>query len=284
MELWLLLGVCAYLFYAISSSIDKYMMNKMCDSVKTDMFKMFFDGLVMLIIGLLFFDLSFNSKSILAVFPLGIFYAASGILYYNILQKEDSEVAIPYMQSGSLLLVFILSIVLFKEIVSTFNYLGILFILLGMYVVLSKNGFKIPKWKKVFFIIIGVIFLDSIYILLAKKTLYSIEPINLGIMMYFSATIIIVLYQLIFRKDHLKKSLSNIKIPAIFIASCFAAIGSLALYTALSIGNASKVFPLIGLQSVFLFIIATIFLKEKFTWHRLIGTIIVFFGIYFISL
>jgi len=38
------------------------------------------------------------------------------------------------------------------------------------------------------------------------------------------------------------------------------------------------------LQSVFVFIIALMFLKEKFYWHRLIGTIIVVIGIYFISI
>ena len=44
MELWLLFGILSYFSYSISTSIDKYMMNKKYDIIKTSTFKMFFDG------------------------------------------------------------------------------------------------------------------------------------------------------------------------------------------------------------------------------------------------
>jgi uncharacterized membrane protein len=56
------------------------------------------------------------------------------------------------------------------------------------------------------------------------------------------------------------------------------------LFSAAALGNASKVYPLAGLQSAFIFIIALLFLKEKFYWHRLAGTVIVFLGIFLVSL
>jgi drug/metabolite transporter (DMT)-like permease len=39
-----------------------------------------------------------------------------------------------------------------------------------------------------------------------------------------------------------------------------------------------------GVSSVTVFLLATVFLKEKFHWHRFIGTLIVVVGIYLISL
>jgi uncharacterized membrane protein len=70
----------------------------------------------------------------------------------------------------------------------------------------------------------------------------------------------------------------------VFGASLFAATGVGLLYTALSQANASKVYPMAGISSVTVFLLATVFLQEKFYRHRFIGTLIVVLGIYLISL
>jgi len=165
--------------------------------------------------------------------------------------------------------------------VNMFNYTGIALILIGVYVVLSKDGFKLPKLDKVIFLISVMVILDVVYLLSVKKLLFEIEPINLAIMLYFSSTIILACYLLSSKKQ---KKLFDIKSSKIIVAAFFGAIGTFLLYFALSIGNASKVYPTVGLQSVFIFIIASVFLKEKFYWHRLIGTLVVFVGIFLISL
>ena len=74
------------------------------------------------------------------------------------------------------------------------------------------------------------------------------------------------------------------KIPKILVASFFGGIGTFLIYSALAVGNASKVYPLTGLSTIFIFIFASVFLKEKFMWHRLAGTVLVFLGIYLVSL
>ncbi len=71
--------------------------------------------------------------------------------------------------------------------------------------------------------------------------------------------------------------------PMIITASFFGAMGTFLLYSALAIGDASKVFSIAGLQSAFIFIIASLFLKEKFRWHRLGGTMIIVAGVFLIS-
>ena len=278
-------GILSYFSYAISTSIDKYMMNKKYNVIKTSTFKMFFDGIILLIIGLIFFNLNFTYNLFLWSLVLGVIYALAGIIYYNSLKLKDVEEVVPSIQSLTILLVFIGSITVFKELVNSFNYIGVILILVGVYLVLSKKYLKLPKFDKAILLIVLIIILTTIYSLLVKKLLFHIEPINLVIMMYFSTTIILVFYQLFFKRESLS-SIFQFKpnISKIMIAAFFGAIGTFLLYYALSIGNASKVYPLAGLQSVFIFIIASIFLKEKFYWQRLVGTVIVFFGIFLVSL
>ena len=129
------------------------------------------------------------------------------------------------------------------------------------------------------------VFLGVIYALLIKGLLFDMKPIDLAIMMYFSATLILFMYQILFRKN-LVKSIIDFRpnISRILLASFFGAMGTLLLYSALSLGEASKIYPIAGLGSVFIFIIASIFLRKKLRWYRLIGIIIVFVGIYLISL
>lgn len=284
MELWLLLAILSYLSFAISTSIDKYFMNNGHNPLHTNTFKMFFDASILLIVGLIFFDLQFTRELALWALLLGAIYAISGVLYFKSLQLKDVEIFVPYAKSSQLLLVFIGSILIFQESASKFSYFGVFMILVGIYMVLSDNGFAIPKLDKGIFLILGVIALSTIYSLLVKGILFNNEPINLAILMYFFCTIFLMIYSIACRaKKHSKRIVFEIRNSKIFVSSFFGAMGTLLLYSALARGDASQVYPVLGLEAVFVFIIASLFLKEKFYWHRLIGTLIVVSGIYFIS-
>jgi len=281
METWLWLGILSYLFFAISSSIDKYFMNNQHNPVGTNTLKMLFNGLILLMIGFLFFELSVTRELLLWSLLLGGTYALIGILYFTALKFKEAKVVVPCYQSSNILLIFIGSVILFDEVVNIYNYVGIVLILMGVYAVLSEKGFKLPRLDKAVFLILGVIILSVIYSLLVKDLLSGIKPINLAIMMYFSSALILFGYILLSKKQ--KKSFS-IKSSKIISASFFGALGTFLLYSALVKGDASKVYPLAGLQSVFVFIIALVFLREKFHWYKLVGTVLVFFGIFLISL
>jgi uncharacterized membrane protein len=281
MEVWLILGLLGYVAFAISTSIDKYFMNEHHNAVTTDTFKMFFNGTILLIIGLIFFNLQFTWSLFFWSLLLGFLYAITGIIYFTVLQKQDVEVVIPYAQSATILFTFIGSLLIFKEIAIHLNFLGVLFILVGIYAVLSKDGFAAPKLDKVFFLIFGIVILHTIYWLLVKNLLFIVEPVSLAILMYFSTTLFLTGFVLFSKNQRKKFKLASGKIA---VSSIFGSIGTLLLYSALAIGNASKVYPLAGAQVVFIFILATLFLKEKFQWHRLIGTVIVGIGIYFVAL
>ena len=285
MELWLAIGILGYLFYAISTAIDKYIMNHKYGAIKTNTIKMFFDGIILFIIGLLFFNITITSILIAWSLILGILYAATGILYFESLELKDVEEVMPFSTASITLLIFIGSIMLLSETANIFNYFGIILTIIGMYLVILKDNLKYPKIDKGFYLMIGMILISVIYSLLVKISLTDIEPINLAITMYFSTTIFLFIYLIFIKKENIKfnNKFKN-HIPKIIISSFFGATATLLIYFALSIGDASKVYPLAGLQSVFIFILATIFLKEKFTYKRLVGTFFVFAGIYLITI
>jgi uncharacterized membrane protein len=127
--------------------------------------------------------------------------------------------------------------------------------------------------------------IDVAYALLIKTYLRTVEPIGLAVAIYLMSFLVLAIVAFLLRgsinltKDSLKPHLR-----IVVAASFFAAISAAFLYTALSKGFASKVYPMAGVSSVAVFLLATIFLKEKFHWHRFAGTLIVIIGIYLISL
>ncbi len=280
MEFWLLFTILSYFFISITVSIDKHFMNKKHSPLCINTFKMFFNGIILLIIGLLFFRLNLNFSLFLVSLILAIFYAAQTTIFLVAMKTKDVTTILPYKLSSEILIVFIASMFLFNEKVNMFNYMGVFLILIGIYTILSPS-FKIPKLDEgIFLTFLAVVFMSGYY-LLVKKFLFDIEPINLAIMMYFSTTLILLIYQLLSKRAI--KSF-NVKSSKIVISAFFASIGTLFLYSALAIGNASKIYPLQALVPVFTFLIAFIFLREKFYWNKLIGTIIIIFGIFLVSL
>lgn len=281
MELWLILATLCYASHAISSTIDKTMMNRGGTPLTVNSIKMLYDGIILLIIGAVFFDLQFTVDSVLWALLLGGIYAISGILYFNTLKLKDAAVAVPYLQSTTLLLTFLGSVVFLLESPNTFNYIGIFLIFIGVYALFIEKGIKLPKMNRTFFIMAGAVIMMTVYSLLAKNLIGGIEPINLAIMMYFSSALFLFFYIVAFKKFD---STEIFKSPRLMTAAFFGALGTFLLYSALQVGEASQVYPIAGLQSVFIFILASFFLKEKFYLHRLAGVLTVVIGIYLISI
>ena len=148
MEPWLMFGILAYMCYSVSTSIDKYMMNHHYGVIRTDMFKMFFDGVFVLIAGILFFDLTFSPLLFAWGLGLGFLFALSGIVYYGALEMDDFEEVLPYLQAGRILLVFFGGVIMFGEKVAIYNIFGGVLTVLGIYGIISQDGVHLPKIKK----------------------------------------------------------------------------------------------------------------------------------------
>ncbi len=276
MEIWFWLAVVGYLFYAISSLIDKYLMNIRLGPVQTDMFKMLFDGLVVLTIGMIFFGIAITPRLALWSLLLGVLYASAGILYYKVLQKRDVEEVVPYLQSAAILFLFITSAALFRESVTFTQIFGVFLIIAGVWSILA-GGFSIPKIDRTIWLVLVIVVIAGAYALLVKKLLFDVRPVDLAITMYFSAAFAIAVYQAV--RGRWEKFKVDKRTPRIFFGAVFGGLGTLILYSALALGDASRIYPMSGLESVFVFVLAALFLKEKFSWSRLVGVVLVCSGI-----
>ena len=166
-----------------------------------------------------------------------------------------------------------------------YNYSGIILILIGVYFVVSENGLSAPKVDQSFLPLLILLPMDVAYALLLKTLLGKFDPVPLAVSIYFLSSLMLVGIQLFSKKEPFPTvAYLKPKLKVIFSASFFGGISVFLLYSALSVGNASKIYPFAGLNSIVIFFLAIIFLKEKFYWHRMAGTLVAFAGIFLISL
>lgn len=277
----MILGGTAYLLYAISTIIDKLFMKGDHRPLCTSAFKMFFDGLIILVIGIVAFDLNITSELIWWSLLLGLFYGLGSVSYMRAIKIKNVEEVVPVFQATKLLIIFIFGLLVFNEIATTLNFIGLVCIVAGIYLTLSKKGVHFPRFDEGYYQILLLIFFSVGYALLAKWILVEVQPIDLVITMYFSSALVLSIYMLMFKKHRCE---FNFRSSKIIIGALFASIGTFLIYSALAIGDVSKVFSMSGLHSVFTFLLALIFLKEKFCWYKLAGTLTVFLGIYLVSI
>ncbi len=278
MELWLLWGVLSYFCYAVSTSLDKHFMNRKYEPLSTNAFKMFFDGIFLLSLGIIFFQLHFTLSLLWWSLLLGVLYATSSIFYFKALQLKEAGVLIPYTQGVQLFLIFIGAQFFLGEHARLWNYVGIALVVVGMYAVTSAKRLSFPRWDKGIYLITTQAILATIYSLFVKNALSTIEPINLAIVMYFVTALLLFCYT-IYQRTRENSPRLEWRSSRIVLSALFGAIGTFLIYFALKNGVTYKIYSLAGLQAVFVFFIASLWLKEEFTWYRLGGTLFVFLGI-----
>jgi len=285
MELWLIFGLIGYMISAFAGILDKYMMNQKYHPVTTVLLRVLFNAVFLGFVGFIFLNLSITPILLLLAIIPAFLLAITFVIYLFVLQRKNVSDIQPFSQSLDVLFIFLASIIILNEKASLVNYLGILVIVIGIYLVLTEHVTKVPRLDRNFIIIIALVPGDIAYALLLKIYLGTAEPIALAVSIYMMAFLILTIITLLMRKKlQLKISSLKSQLRIVFIASLCAATSIALLYTALSQANASKVYPMAGINSIIVFIIATLFLKEKFYRHRFIGTLIIFLGIYLILL
>lgn len=283
MASWLLLGLLAYTFFSISTAIDKYVMHERYYPFLVNTVKMLLDCFVLVLIGTFFFTLTLPPLEQLWPILLGVLYGASGVYYFKALQEGDITEVIPYQLGSRILLLFIVSLYLFNETATPLNLFGILLTLVGVWLVLSPQG--LPRWNRAVLLISISLFFNVLFNLLAKYLVAGIEPIMLAVMMYAVSALVLAGY-LLLRKPLWKaaeRTLGLSGLRHIGISALFGSVGTLLLLSALKVGAASKVYPLTALETVLLFLIGILFMKEKWAWHRAFGVLAVGIGIIFIA-
>jgi uncharacterized membrane protein len=285
MELWFIFSVLGYMIGAVSGILDKFMMNQQYQPVTTVLLRTLFNAVFLGSAGLLFLNLGITASLLLLAAIPAFLLAVSFVIYLGVLQKKNASEIQPFSQSLDVLFIFLASIILLHEQASFANYVGILIIVIGVYLVLTEHITKVPHLDRNLLIIVALVPIDIAYALLIKTFLGTAEPIALAVSIYLMAFLMLTIVSLFMRRQLQSiKTFLKPQLRPVLVASLCAAAAAGFLYTALSQANASKVYPMAGVSSVTVFLLATIFLKEKFHLHRFVGTLIVVLGIYLISL
>jgi uncharacterized membrane protein len=285
MELWLVFTLLGYMIGAISGILDKLMMNQRYHPVTTVLLRTLFNAVFLGSAGLLFLNLKITASLLLLAAIPAFILAIGFVVYLLVLQRKNASEIQPFSQSLDVLFIFLASIILLHEQASPVNYVGILVIVIGIYLVLTEHITKVPHLDRNLLIIVALVPSDVAYALLIKTYLGTADPIALAVSIYLMAFLILTIVSLFIRRQ-LQPTKASLKpqLRTVLVASLCAAASAAFLYTALSQANASKVYPMAGVSSVTVFLLATVFLKEKFQIHRFIGTLIVVLGVYLISL
>jgi uncharacterized membrane protein len=285
MELWFLFAVLGYTIGSISSIIDKYMMNRLFHPVTWVLLRTLFNAVFLGSAGYLLIHLQITPSLLLLAAIPALLLVVSFVVYLFVLQKKNASEIQPFSQSLDTLFIFLAAVILLHEPASLPNYIGILVTVIGIYLVLTEHITKVPHLDRQLLIIVALVPADIAYALLVKTFLGTADPIALAVSIYIMAFLMLLVVS-IFLRRRINNTPASLKpqLRIVGVASLCAATAAAFLYTALSQANASKVYPMAGISSVAVFLLATVFLKEKFHKHKFIGTLIVVIGIYLISL
>jgi drug/metabolite transporter (DMT)-like permease len=285
MELWLIFTLVGYTIFAIAGTLDKHMMNQGYSPVTTVLLRTLFNGLFLGTAGLLFLHISITPSLLLLAAIPAMLLVVSFVVYLYVLQRKNASEIQPFSQSLDTLFIFLAAVILLNESARPENYIGILVIVIGIYLVLTEHITKVPRIDRHLVIIAALVPIDLAYALLVKTFISESEPIALAVSIYLLSALLLVIVSLLMRqRTNFTAASLRPHLRIVIPASLCAATAAGFTYTALSLANASKVYPMAGISSVVVFLLATVFLKERFHKHRLIGTLIVVLGIYLISL
>ena len=285
MELWFIFAILGYTIGAISSILDKHMMNRLYHPVTWVLLRTLFNAVFLGTAGLLLIHLQITPSLLLLAAIPAFLLVISFVVYLFVLQKKNASEIQPFSQSLDTLFIFLAAVIFLHEPASLPNYIGILVTVIGVYLVLTEHITKVPRLDRQLLIIAALVPIDIVYALLVKTFLGTADPIALAVSIYIMAFLMLLVVSLLLRRYiHTTPASLKPQLRVVLVASLCAATAAAFLYTALSQANASKVYPMAGVSSVAVFLLATVFLKEKFHRHKFIGTLIVVIGIYLISL
>ncbi len=288
MQTWLLFALGYAFLHALGTVFDKHVLkNHKIDPIVLSAIRFVADVIfAYLIIAALSIPINGFSLSVVAI---SILYFLAAITYFHALNFGDVSKLIPYRDAISVLLSFFLAVILLSEKFVAIDFIGVLLIVLGGYIVWTDGKVIVPKNSPgLALIAVSAVFGSSVGILV-KSAVRDISPLAITFFMYALVALYFVLISLAFRRKEIRTTLKLLCaerkiILLIFGASLAATLGIVLQFSALSIQNAAKVLPISGTLPLFAALIGWLALKEKHGAARVIGAILLIIGIYILSI
>lgn len=215
-------------------------------------------------------------KTLLFLILSGIFTALLWICYFKALSLSSVNKVTP-VDKTSIVLTLILSSIFFKERITLYKIVSIVFMLFGTYLMVGKSDKK-KNNKWLFYAILTSIF-NSIATIIAK---FGIKDVDASYATFIRVLVVLVcIFIYIFiRKDY--KDIKNIKKKDylyISLSGISTSLSWLFYFMALKLGDASLVFPIEKLSAGFAIMFSSIFLKEKMDRKMKIGFVLILISV-----
>ncbi len=233
-------------------------------------------GLFLLPIGIFFFSLPQSPKTWLAL-SLGIFFIFLCDLFGFLALRKIEVSLLQIINQLRHIVVLLGAYLLFAEIISPTKVISIFFIMFGVFVALVGKS-KITMNKETLYAFLSTISI-SCALLFIKMASADVAPAFSGTLsLIISGVLIYVL--LIVRGEKPAKLIPIEHRKQLFIAAGIFAVFELAFFTALAVGEASKVTPVTQSSMIFTLIGGYVFLNERnHMKQKIIGSLLIAIGI-----
>ena len=297
MEIWVLLALLSAVIFALKDVVTKSFFSKYDISPSQILFETYFFGFVVLLLfafpSIAFF--SFYEYWYLFILK-AVALATSTILYFSLLQKHDVSIVSPLLNASPLVLL-ILSAIFLGEIITFFQFIGIIIILISVYVLeihtthyhrKSPHHFHITSLLKkpsVFFVKVFVMLLSFSITAIADKMILN-EGVSVITTMYFTFLLIFIIFSVYFVKisEFILRLKHIVKQPHTLIIAGIGLVDTAVILSAIAhpMALVSIVIPLRRTSTLLSSLFGGMLFHETHLKRKLIATAVMIIGVIFI--
>lgn len=274
--MWFILSLTSGFLFATNKLIVRSALTKQVNPVVFGAAHELIAGLLLLPIGLYYFSLP-HSPAIWMALLLGIFLIFLADLFaFLALEKIQASL---YQITNQLRHVIVLfgAYLLFSEPITLVKVISIFLIIFGVYIaIMTKSQFKFDRGTVLAVLSAVCIAIGFLFI---KKTTVDVAPAFSASLSLISSGLLIS-FVMVLKKMHPAKIITLPHRNLLLTAALFFALFEFCLFTALSVGQASKIAPVT--QSSLLFTLAGgyLFLHERDRLRqKIIGSVLIAVGI-----
>lgn len=285
MQTWLIFALTYAFLHALATVFDKHVLkNHKIDPISLSTIRYGINAVIAYFI-IAFLIGGIGAKITYGVIAISVIYFFAGITYFYALKFGDVSKLIPYRDAIVVLLSFFLAVVLLSEKFVARDFLGVLVIVIGGYIVWTDGKIIVPKKSPGLALMAASAVFLALNGVMVKSAVSDISPLALSFFMYALVALYFVLISLFLRRKEMSETINLLReekkiLLPIFGASFAATIGVVFQFYALSMQNAAKVLPISGTLPLFAALIGWLALKEKHGAARVFGAILLIVGIY----
>ena len=309
---WIVVALSAYLILAVANLLDKFLINSVLSSSKAYVFAASMMSLLVFIVAPWFLQWPGVWPFLFNILA-GIIFAVALWFLYEALKRGETSRILVIIGGTTPIFSLILSLVFFKEHFSNNQWLGMLTLLVGVFIiaflpqsrsylsrVIKKIGFKQDEARNgaIVFAVLSALAYASYFI--CSKYAYSSQPFMSSFIWTRLGSALFVSMFLLSRKyraeifNALSRKNPNKNKFLVVVNQCLGSTGFLLQNYAVFLGSVALVNALQGFQYAFLLIIGTILallkpklLKENFSWRivfqKSVAILVIGIGIYFLT-